>query len=88
MWGSKAFLSTGPPLLSSISSRAAKAAEEKFDLILFQSLMVSTDTRWTSSRAAAAEFITARPSQYKVASGSSSGVTVTTTVTKERESTT
>ena len=41
----------------------AKAAEEKFDLILFQSLTVSMVTRWTSSRAAVAEFITACPSQ-------------------------
>ena len=67
MWGNNAFLSTDPPLVSSISSRAAKAAEEKFDLILFQSLMVSIDTRWTSSRAAVAECITARPSQSGVA---------------------
>ena len=58
MWGSKAFLSTEPLLVSRISSRAAKAAEEKFDLILFQSLAVSMDTRWTSSLAAVAEFIT------------------------------
>jgi len=67
MWGNKVFLSTEPPLVSSISSRAAKAAEEKFDLILFQSLVVSMDTRWTSSRAVVAEFITARPSQRRVA---------------------
>jgi len=63
MWGSKAFLSTELPLVSRISSRAANAAEEKLDLILFQSLMVSIDTRWTSSLAAVVEFITAGPSQ-------------------------
>jgi len=58
MWGSKAFLSTELPLVSRTSSKAAKAAEEKFDLILFQSLIVSMDTRWTSSLAAVVEFIT------------------------------
>ena len=57
------FLSTESPPVSRISSRAAKAAEEKFDLILFQSVTVSMDTRWTSSLAAVAEFITALPSQ-------------------------
>ena len=65
MWGSKAFLSTELPLVSRIWSKAAKAAEEKFDLILFQSLMVSMDTRWTSSLAAVVEFITAGPSQSR-----------------------
>lgn len=66
MWGSKAFLSTELPLVSRISSKATKAAEEKFDLILFQSLMVSIDTRWTSSLAAVVEFITAGQTQSRV----------------------
>ena len=75
MWGSKAFLSTESLLVSRISSKAAKAAEEKFDLILFQSLVVSMDTRWTSSLAAVAEFITACSSQPE--SAQSRVVTVT-----------
>ena len=44
-----------------ISSKAANAEDEKFDLILIQSLTASMDTRWTSSLAAAVESTTALP---------------------------